>query len=256
MRIKPVKTHRITPGDSLEAVLEACLPPLENGDILVVTSKILSVMQGRLIPKQQALKEQLVCEEADFLLKSHDIGQRHRLTIKDGLLIPCAGIDESNGDDSYILYPQNMPKDAECIWHYGRQKYGLNDFGVLITDSHTTPMRRGVTGIALAWCGFTPLYSYIGKPDLFNHPLRVTEVNILDALAAAAVFVMGEGDEQTPCAVICNAPKVTFLNHPPTVEEIQALRIPIEEDLYKELLLPLEKWVDMRQNRKKSVATA
>src|SRR5579883_1125688 len=200
MRIKALRTHRITSDDSLEAVLDSYLPPLESGDILVLTSKILSVIQGRVIPKDCISKEALIRQEADFILKIQTPGS-HCLTIKDGVLIPSAGIDESNGDSVYILYPEDMQKDAVHVWGYCRQKYGLKDFGVLITDSHTTPMRRGVTGIALAWCGFEPLYSYIGKPDLFGQPLRVTQVNVLDALAAASVFVMGEGNEQTPCAL-------------------------------------------------------
>jgi putative folate metabolism gamma-glutamate ligase len=213
----------------------------------VLTSKILSVIQGRLIPKDHISKEELIRQEADFILKT-TVTTPHGicLTIKNGLLIPSAGIDESNGDSVYILYPEDMQKDAVQVWDYCRQKYGLKDFGVLITDSRTTPMRRGVTGVALAWCGFEPLYSYIGKPDLFGHPLRVTQVNVLDALAAASVFVMGEGNEQTPCAIIQDAPKITFSDHPPTEEEVAACVIPMEEDLYGPLLLPLDKWDSMR----------
>jgi F420-0:gamma-glutamyl ligase len=67
-------------------------------------------------------------------------------------------------------------------------------------------------------------------------------VNVLDALAAAAVFVMGEGAEQTPCALIKEAPKITFSDCPPTEEEVAAFTIPIEEDLYGPLFLPLERW--------------
>ena len=128
------------------------------------------------------------------------------------------------------------------MWIHLRQKFNLQKLGILITDSHTTLMRRGVTGIALGWCGFDPLYSYIGKPDLYGRPLKVTQMNILDALATTAVYAMGEGTEQTPLAVIRNAPKITFLDRGPTAEEIRNVAIPIEEDLYAPLLLAA-KWL-------------
>jgi F420-0:gamma-glutamyl ligase len=67
-------------------------------------------------------------------------------------------------------------------------------------------------------------------------------MNILDALATTAVFAMGEGTEQTPFAVITNAPKINFVDRPPTAEEIKNVAIPIEEDLYAPLLLAA-KWL-------------
>jgi F420-0:gamma-glutamyl ligase len=97
-------------------------------------------------------------------------------------------------------------------------------------------LRKGVTGITLGWCGFEPLHSYIGQPDIFGHPLRVTQTNILDALAASAVFVMGEGAEQTPLALIEDLPQIRFLSDPPSQEQEQSLHIPLEEDIYAPLL--------------------
>ncbi|MCC8372089.1 MAG: coenzyme F420-0:L-glutamate ligase [Rickettsia endosymbiont of Pseudomimeciton antennatum] len=156
--------------------------------------------------------------------------------MKNGILIPSAGIDESNVNEVYVLYPENIQKTVIWIWEYLKKKHNLKKIGVVITDSHTTIMRRGVTGIALGWCGFSPLYSYIDKPDLYNNPLKVTQVNILDALATSAVFVMGEGDEQTPLAIIKDAPKIYFLDRSPTIEEEKNILIPMDEDLYSPLL--------------------
>ena len=112
----------------------------------------------------------------------------------------------------------------------------------MITDSHTTPTRRGVTGIALGWCGFAPLRSYVDKPDLYGRPLRVAQVNVLDALAVAAVFVMGEGNEQMPMALLKDLPQVTFFTRPPEAAEVAEVRIPLHEDLYGPLLMGV-KWV-------------
>ena len=74
--------------------------------------------------------------------------------------------------------------------------------------------------------------SYEGKPDLYGKPFRVTQVNLLDALATAAVLVMGEGAEQTPLAVIHQAPHIDFLTRTPTPEEEASVVISPEEDLF------------------------
>jgi len=137
----------------------------------------------------------------------------------------------------YILYPKDVQKTALSIWNYLKTKYCIKHLGILITDSNVTPMRRGVTGIALGWCGFEPLYSYIGKPDLYSEPLKVTQVNLLDALATSAVLVMGEGAEQTPMAIISGAPKVHFLTRPPTTKEEKSVKISMKKDLYSPLLM-------------------
>jgi hypothetical protein len=151
-------------------------------------------------------------------------------------------IDESNSNGVYILYPQNIQTVAYTVWQYLRAKFSIENLGVIITDSHTTPMRRGVTGITLGWCGFEPLYSYVNKPDIYGNLMRVTQINILDALATTAVFVMGEGSEQTPMAVINNAPKISFVARPPSVQEERNVAISIAEDLYAPLLMGA-KWL-------------
>ena len=104
-------------------------------------------------------------------------------------------------------------------------------------------MRRGVTGITLGWCGFEPLYSYVNKPDIYGNLMHVTQSNILDALATAAVFVMGEGSEQTPLAIISGAPKISFVARPPSEREEKNVTISMAEDLYAPLLMGA-KWVE------------
>ena len=241
MHIRALKTPRIEKNEPVEKILDTILPLLENGDILAITSKIISLCQGQFVGKDQISKYDLIREEADLLLETPHNPYNLYLTIKEGVLLPSAGIDESNGENIYILYPKDVQKTAAFIWTYLRTKHNLQNLGILITDSHTTPLRRGVTGIALGWCGFEPLYSYINKPDIYGHPLRVTQINILDALATSAVFVMGEGNEQTPLALIKNAPKISFLERPPTSEEQKSVKIPPTEDLYGPLFLSA-KW--------------
>lgn len=239
MQIQCFKSHAIKPHDSLFQALDAYVPRLQEKSILVITSKILSLCEGRVVAKSETLsKEDLIRKSADAYLDPERTPALHgiQITIKNNILIPSAGIDESNGNGVYILYPENIQASTIQIWEHIRRRDSLSEFGVLITDSHTAPMRRGVIGIGLGWCGFKALYSYIGKPDCFNVPLRVTMVNILDALAVPAVFCMGEGNEQTPFALITGAPKIVFQPNPPTPEELAELYIPLAEDIYAPLL--------------------
>jgi len=240
MQVTTHKTRRIVPGDSLLELIDAHLPPVAEQTIVVVTSKIISLCEGSVVSKDAVeSKEALIRQSADAYLEFSPEDCVHpglQITLKNNLLIPSAGIDESNGNGVYILYPEDIQASALSIWNHIRQRDGIEKLGVLITDSHTTPMRRGVVGIALGWCGFEPLYNYIGKPDCFGSFLKVTQVNNLDALAVAAVFCMGEGNEQTPLATITNAPKIAFQTAPPTHEDLQNIFIPMEEDLYAPLL--------------------
>lgn len=237
MNIEAIKTHRIECNESLEEILDRYISILLEESIVVVTSKIVSLCQGRVVAKSTCNKDELIKKESDAIVDTTNSLYNIYLTIKNHILIPSAGIDESNADDVYILYPEDLESVASNIWSYLRDKYHLNRLGVLITDSHTTPMRRGVTGIALGWCGFEPLHSYIGQPDIYGNPLRVTQINLIDALATSAVLVMGEGSEQTPLAMIKNAPKIRFQDRPPTAQEKESIIIPMEEDLYAPFLM-------------------
>ncbi|GFT84980.1 putative folate metabolism gamma-glutamate ligase [Nephila pilipes] len=235
MHIEAIYTHRIECGEVLEQVLDCYVSELLREEVvLAITSKIISICQKQVVCKTACSKEELIKREADAIV---DVAHSICLTIKDNILIPSAGIDESNGNEVYILYPKDVQKTALSIWNYLKTKHCIKHLGILITDSNVTPMRRGVTGVALGWCGFEPLYSYIGKPDLYSEPLKVTQVNLLDALATSAVLVMGEGAEQTPMAIISDAPKVHFLTRPPTTKEEKSVKISMKKDLYSPLLM-------------------
>lgn len=238
MQIKTYKSHAVTPQDCLFSLIDAYVPQLQESCILVITSKLVSLCEGSVVHKAHvASKESLIQQSADaFLPCQSKTSHAIQLTIKNRILIPSAGIDESNGNGLYVLYPKDIQRSATSIWEYVRTRDCIEKLGILITDSHTTPMRRGVIGIGLGYCGFKPFHDYRGTPDCFGIPLRVTVSNHLDALAAAAVFCMGEGNEQTPFAVITDISKIEFQSSPPTDEESLQLSIPMEEDLYAPLL--------------------
>jgi len=147
-----------------------------------------------------------------------------------------AGIDESNGNGYYLLWPDDPQKSVNDVRIYLEKRFGHQNYGVIMTDSKTTPLRWGVTGITLAHSGFRALNNYIGEPDIFGKKLRVTKVNVMDGLAAGAVLNMGEGNEQTPLAVITDLPFVSFTGRDPSEPELKELHIPLDEDIYGAVL--------------------
>lgn len=206
MIIKSYRTEKITPGSNFFSILDSSLPKLQEKDIVVVTSKIVSICQGRVV-KNTEDKQTLIRKEAEKYIEEPSISRFHvTLTIKEGILIANSGIDESNAGGYFVLWPKKLFEEARKMWAYLREKHEVKNLGVLITDSRLVPLRWGTLGIGLSWCGFEPLKDYIGTPDIFGRKLRVTKQNLVDGLAAAAVTVMGEGNEQTPLAVIGNAP--------------------------------------------------
>lgn len=239
--ITPVKTHKITLEDKdIVAIIDRYITHLEDNSILVVTSKIVSICEGRVKKidpsTEESDKEELVKEESDYYLDKSENKYGFFLTITQNLLIPTAGIDESNGNGYYILWPEDPQQTANKIRQYFSQKFGLQNFGVIITDSKTTPLRWGTTGVAIAHSGFAALNDYIGQPDLFGREMRVTKSNIMDGLAAGAVMAMGEGDESTPLCLITDINNVTFQDRNPTSDEIAMLKIDIDDDVYGSIL--------------------
>jgi putative folate metabolism gamma-glutamate ligase len=241
MQITPIKTHKVTAKDNdILNIVDTYINNLEENSILVVTSKIVSITEGRIQKinneTEHEDKEKLVKEESELFIDKNENQYGFYLTITQNLLIPTAGIDESNGDGYYILWPENPYETANIIREHLVEKFGVNNIGVIITDSKTTPLRWGTTGVSIAHSGFNALNDYMGKPDLFDRTMRVTKANVVDGLAAAAVVNMGEGQEQTPLAVISGITNIEFTGRNATDEEIKNLKINIDDDVYAPIL--------------------
>jgi dihydrofolate synthase / folylpolyglutamate synthase len=237
MKVFAVRTHKVTAQDhSLPALLDAYLPPLEEKSVVAITSKIVAITQGQLAKTETVDKHALIENEADFFLPRGASRYDVSLTITRNIIIPNAGIDESNGNGYYVLWPRDPQGVANEMRAHLRQRFGLNHVGVIITDSITTPLRWGVTGATIAHSGFLALNNFVGHPDIFGRALNMTKVNIANALAASAVLVMGEADEQTPLAVLHDLPFVQFQAGDPTPAELHGLHIVLEDDLYAPLL--------------------
>lgn len=235
MEFIKIKTRVIMPPkDDVYKIIDESIKDLRNGDVLLITSKVLGIHQGRCVKIGNADKDKLIVEEADKVVVSHlkNVPKGYMiLTLKNNTLIPASGIDESNANGYYILWPREVNKQAKEICQHLRKKFGLSKFAVIVIDSHTIPLRRGVMGISIGFHGLNPLKDYRGKPDIFGRPLKFTTSNIVDTLAAIGVLLMGEANEQTPMLIVRGADFVEFSD-----KENKDFLIPIEEDLYAPLL--------------------
>lgn len=235
MQFIPVKTRAILPPkDNLYGVLDESLPKLKEDDVLFITSKILSIHQGRCRTiKNKKEKLEIIRQEADYHLPDRIVNGSHIiLTIKDHTLIPSAGIDESNGNGYIILWPKNVNRLLKQIALYLKRKHGIKKLALIATDSHTTPLHWGVTGVAIGFYGLEPLYDYRSKKDIFGKKLEYTQSNIVDSISATAVLLMGEGNERKPMVILRGAKFVKFT----TKDTYKKFVIDPKKDLYYPLL--------------------
>jgi coenzyme F420-0:L-glutamate ligase/coenzyme F420-1:gamma-L-glutamate ligase len=242
----------IQPGDRLDRIILHALARaglvLQDGDVLVVTSKIVSKSEGRLInlasvlPSASACKlaeeiekdprlVELILQESREVLRTRPgtIVVEHRL----GFVCANAGIDHSNvageGDiqEEWVLL---LPLDPDASAY--RLKTELQNttgasLGVLIIDSHGRAWRLGTVGMAIGLAGLPGLVDLRGHQDLFGYTLRITQVAAADELAAAASLLMGQSDEATPVIHVRGFP------YPLREGNLTELLRPKEEDLFR-----------------------
>lgn len=215
MVVTPIKTRvLVPPQDDLLAVIQEAVPAIQEKSILVVTSKVVSIWQGRCVAIQDVPdKDMLVQREADWYIPREALPEKKSLyTIRHNVLIASAGIDQSNGNGYYVLLPEDPRATAQKLLEWVQDTYQVREAGVLIVDSHSIPLRRGAVGISLGYAGFAPLHDYRGTYDLFGRTMRVSVANSADSIAAAANLVMGEGDESVPLALVTDVPHLEFGN--------------------------------------------
>jgi len=232
MEFIKIKTRIVNPPrDEIWDILDTLA--LQDGDIVFITSKVLAIHQGRCIKAKDSDKHKLIEQNSTYHLPYiHPKGFEFCLTITDNILIPNAGIDESNSNGHYILWPKKADELCAEIRVFLCKKFGTKNVAVIATDSYTTPLRYGVTGITIGFSGIEPLNDVRGQPDIFGREMRVTQVNIIDPLSSMAVLLMGEGSEQTPIVILRGYKQAKF-NSDATMEDF---KIPPEIDIYKPLL--------------------
>ena len=205
--------------EAIESSLQKNKIVLENGDVLVISSKYVSNSQGRLIDLEKvnasrdgmrlSEKFQIKPKIAEVILRESDVIfggiSGFVITSSDNIMAPNAGIDKSNAKKGkVILYPEEPYQIAEQI----RRKIFLKYFvhvGVIIVDSRLMPARVGTTGVAIACAGIEPVNDMRAEKDLDGNPLKVTFQAVVDNLASIANHKMGEGSESKPFAIIRNS---------------------------------------------------
>jgi len=230
MRTYPYKLRVLTPPkDDLKAAIRASKLTLHEGDIVAISSKVISIGEGACVRMDENDKKKLIISEATWYRHVPKAPHKKLFTIARGVITGSSGIDESNGNGHYILYPKDPFKSAHVLRTWLQKTYRVKNIAVIITDSKSDFLRRGAIVFALAWDGLDPLRDYRGEPDLFGRPIKIEMANLVDALAAAAGLLMGEVAERTPLVVLRDVPNIVFKNRSPKLDQ---LMVQPDEDIF------------------------
>lgn len=213
-------------GDIILEALDSNEIKLQDRDIIIIASKIISITEGCQIPlndithiRQEAKITaetagldprfvEVVFQEADEVLGAVPGAV---LALRDNILQANAGVDQSNsgGEDYLIVLPRDPIRTAERLRKdiTGRT---AKQIGVIIADSKTHPLRRGTSGFALAVAGFRPLIDDIGTQDLYGRSMHITTRAIADNLVCGGEILMGETTQRIPIVIARGCKEVTF----------------------------------------------
>ncbi|HLM06942.1 MAG TPA: coenzyme F420-0:L-glutamate ligase [Blastococcus sp.] len=184
-----------SPGDDLAAAIADAAPWLADGDVVVVTSKAVSKVEGRLVPvppgaDREALRLQAVEAEAVRV-----VARRGPLAIvqtRQGWVVAAAGIDASNvSRDALVLLPEDADASARTLRARLRDLLGV-DVGVVVSDTFGRTWREGLTDVAVGAAGVPALLDHRGSVDAFGNRLETTRTALVDELASAADLVKGK----------------------------------------------------------------
>jgi coenzyme F420-0:L-glutamate ligase / coenzyme F420-1:gamma-L-glutamate ligase len=188
----------------------------KDGDILVLSSKFVSMSEGSVVDlrkirpsskaKNLAKNYQMNPSFVEVVIRESDVIfgglPGFLLTIKNGILAPNAGIDKSNIPSDYVIcLPIDPFISAENLRIEFLIRSGIK-VGIVISDSRLMPTRIGTTGVAIGCSGIEPVEDQRGKKDLFGHIMKYTLKATADSLATIGTFVMGESNEAVPLVVI------------------------------------------------------
>jgi coenzyme F420-0:L-glutamate ligase/coenzyme F420-1:gamma-L-glutamate ligase len=198
----------VTAGDDLAALITTNAPWLRDGDVLVVTSKIVSKAEGRLVevpadgPEREEARERALAAETRRVVARRGptaIVQTHQ-----GFVMAAAGIDASNVDKTHlVLLPADPDASARALRDALLER-GLR-VGVIVSDTMGRAWRNGLTDVALGAAGIEPFRDHRGEIDPYGNELQLTQMAVIDELAAAGELVKGKCD-QVPVAVVRGYP--------------------------------------------------
>ncbi|MBN1172693.1 MAG: coenzyme F420-0:L-glutamate ligase [Micromonosporaceae bacterium] len=206
LQIMPITgIGEIRRGDDLAGLITTAAPWLISGDVVVVTSKIVSKADGRVVhlpppgPQRVAATAAALAAETARVVATR--GTTTIVQTRHGFVMASAGIDASNTDQStLVLLPEDPDASARSLRADIRERCG-KDVAVIMTDTMGRPWRAGLVDVALGVAGIDPLLDYRGQRDWQGNELRVTVTAVADELAAAADLVKGKLS-RVPVAVI------------------------------------------------------
>ncbi|MEU1009556.1 coenzyme F420-0:L-glutamate ligase [Streptomyces sp. NPDC005890] len=193
----------VRPGDDVAKLIAAAEPGLADGDVLIVTSKIVSKAEGRVV--QAADREAAIDAETVRVVARR--GALRIVETRQGLVMAAAGVDASNTPaGTVLLLPEDPDASARAIRAGLRDSLGV-DVGVVVTDTFGRPWRAGLTDVAIGAAGVRVLDDLRGGTDAYGNPLNATVVATADELAAAGDLVKGKAAGR-PVAVVRGLPHV------------------------------------------------
>ncbi len=193
LQILPVEgLPEIRPGDRLAPLLAACAQLLD-GDVVVVTQKVVSKAEGRVVAvKADDPASYAAVIEAECVRVLRRRGDLVIAETSAGFVCANAGVDRSNVPDGFVtLLPVDADRSARRIRDGLRASPGV-EVGVIVSDTFGRTWRQGVTDVAIGCAGIAAVVDLRGSVDGLGRPLAVTEVAVADELAAAAELVMGK----------------------------------------------------------------
>ncbi|SCL19556.1 coenzyme F420-0:L-glutamate ligase / coenzyme F420-1:gamma-L-glutamate ligase [Micromonospora rhizosphaerae] len=206
----------VTEGDDLAALIATAAPWLRDGDVLVVTSKIVSKAEGRLVdvpadgPERLAARDEVLAAETARVVASR--GATRIVQTHHGFVMASAGIDASNVDKTrLVLLPKDPDASARALRAALRERHGL-DVAVIISDTMGRPWRNGLTDVALGVAGMPAIRDHRGEIDPYGNELQLTQMAVVDELAGAGELIKGKCD-QVPVAVVRGYPGVARADH-------------------------------------------
>lgn len=224
MIVTAITTRRFLPEDNLLSFIKEYIPVVKEKTVLIITSKLISLAQNLITEDVPAEKMTVLEQESEWFVED----EWGYIAYRDGMLVGSAGIDKSNAFGKMLLLPKDCYELAEEISKELREYYKIKNFGVIISDSRSIPLRYGALGMSLGHYGFNGVKNHVGEEDLDGRKIVFEKSNKVDALTCAAVAQMGEVSEMRPLCVIEN-PYVEFINEKVDTSKII---VPFKEDRF------------------------
>ncbi|GGQ02841.1 coenzyme F420-0:L-glutamate ligase [Streptomyces roseolilacinus] len=197
----PAGIPEVAKGDDLAALIATAEPDLADGDVVLVTSKIVSKAEGRIV----AAEDREAAIDAETVRVVARRGTLRIVENRNGLVMAAAGVDASNTPaGTVLLLPEDPDASARALRAGLRDLLGV-DVGVVVTDTFGRPWRSGLTDVAIGAAGVRVLDDLRGGTDAYGNPLVATVVASADELAAAGDLVKGKAAGR-PVAVVRGLP--------------------------------------------------